>query len=83
MNHHHCHCDDQHRARLSGWVRTDESPKSVSGWHRSAWRNALSGLASPIVRLHQLRNLRTQMLRNALDDMDACRDEDEAQDTDA
>ncbi|MFQ6005859.1 MAG: hypothetical protein ACE5OQ_10175 [Woeseia sp.] len=57
------HCDRTHEYRGRGATR--------QGF---AWRNALSGLVSPMVRLHQLRNLRTHMLHSALEDLDRCKD---------
>lgn len=57
MNAHNCHCTDEHRGAPS---------HALTGKHRLAWRNALAALASPMVRLHHLRNVRTQMLRDAL-----------------
>ncbi len=56
MTAHNCHCNEEYEARLL------DSP----------WRDALAALASPIVRLHRLRNIRTQMLRDALCDHDGC-----------
>ncbi len=61
MTAHNCHCTDDYRGRLSD---------SVAGQHRIAWREALAAIASPMVRLHRLRNIRTQMLRDALGDLD-------------
>ncbi len=63
MNAHNCHCTDEFRGNLSG---------SLTSQHRIAWRNALAALASPMIRLHHLRNIRTQMLRDALCDLDGC-----------
>lgn len=74
MNSHNCHCQDDYRARLSGWAQASGSPESLARTHRFAWRNALAGLASPAVRLHQLRNLRTHLMHEALDDLDGCKD---------
>ena len=62
MNTHNCHCRDEFRGHLSD---------SLTDQHRIAWRDALAKLASPMVRLHQLRNMRTQMLHDALDDLDS------------
>ncbi len=62
MNAHNCHCADQFRRDL-----TD----SLGDRHRIAWREGLAALASPMVRLHRLRNMRTQMLRDALGDLDS------------
>ncbi len=59
MNTHDCQCHDDYQRHLTAH-------------HRVAWRNALAALASPIVRLHELRNVRTQMLHEALRDLD-CR----------
>ena len=63
MNAHNCHCTDEYR---------DRPPDSAGGQHRIAWREALAAIASPMVRLHHLRNIRTQMLRDALCDLDGC-----------
>lgn len=38
--------------------------------HRVSWRNALAGLAAPVVRMHHYRDLRTAMLRKALCELD-------------
>ena len=56
-----CNCIDEHRQELSG---------SLSEHRRITWQNALTALAKPMLRLHQLRNIRTQMLRDALNDRD-------------
>lgn len=56
-----CNCTDDYRPDLSG---------SLSDHRRIAWRNALATLARPMLRLHQLRNIRTQMLREALNNRD-------------
>jgi hypothetical protein len=56
-----CNCTDEYRPDLSG---------SFSDHPRIAWRNALTALARPMLRLHQLRNIRTQMLRDALNNRD-------------
>ncbi len=63
MNAHNCHCTDEFRGEMSG---------SLTGPQRLAWRNVLATLASPMVRLHHLRNIRTQMLRDALGELDSC-----------
>ena len=56
MTAHNCHCNEEYRGHLS------DSP----------WRDALAALVSPVVRLHRLRNIRSQMLRDALYDHDGC-----------
>ncbi|MFQ5547459.1 MAG: hypothetical protein ACE5FV_04145 [Woeseia sp.] len=61
MNARHSHCTHESKGR--GVTR-----------HGIAWRNALTGLVSPMVRLHQLRNLHTHMLHSALDDLDRSED---------
>jgi hypothetical protein len=61
MRAHTCNCTDEYPPDLSG---------SLSDRRRIAWRNALAGLAKPMLRLHQLRNIRTQMLRDALNQRD-------------
>jgi len=61
MRAHTCNCTDEYRPALSG---------SLSDRRRIAWRNALAALAKPMLRLHQLRNIRTQMLRDALNQRD-------------
>ena len=61
MRAHNCNCTDEYRPDLSA---------SLSDHSRAAWRDALAALAKPILRLHQLRNIRTQMLRDALDNRD-------------
>jgi hypothetical protein len=45
----------------------------VARTHRIAWRSALAGLAQPMLRLHHLRNIRTQILDDVLDDLDGCK----------
>jgi hypothetical protein len=57
-----CHCNNEYQGRLTG----------MADQHRVAWRNALAILASPIVRLHELRNARTRMLHEALRNQDHC-----------
>ncbi len=59
MNTHDCHCQDDYQGHLTSH-------------HRVAWRNAVAALVSPMVRLHQLRNVRTRMLHEALCDLDHC-----------
>lgn len=61
-----CRCTNEYHGRLTGL--TDQ--------HRVAWRNALAGLASPFVRLHHFRNIRTRMLHEALGDLDHCEPRD-------
>ncbi len=61
MSAHSCNCTDEYRQDLSD---------SLTRQHRIAWRNALATLVSPMIRLHHLRNIRTQMLRDALRDRD-------------
>ena len=56
-----CNCTDESRHHLSN---------SLSDHSRTVWRNALAALASPMLRLHHLRDIRTQMLRDALGDRD-------------
>lgn len=56
MTAHNCDCNEEYRGRVS------DSP----------WRDALAALASPMVRLHHLRNIRTQMMRDALRQDDGC-----------
>ncbi len=68
MDAHNCHCNDEFRRELSG---------SLNKQHRVAWRNALAALVSPMIRLHHLRNIRTQMLRDALGDLDGCNKRDD------
>ncbi len=65
MNAHDCHCTDDFRGHAS---------KSLTARHRIAWREAIARLASPMVRLHHLRNIRTQMLRDALRNIDNCKE---------
>lgn len=57
MNAHNCHCADRYRRELSD---------SRNGHRRFGWRKAIAALTSPMIRLHQLRNVRTQILRDAL-----------------
>lgn len=64
MNAQNCHCTDDFRGHAA---------KSLSTRHRIAWREAIARFASPMVRLHRLRNLRTQMLHEALCDIDGCK----------
>ena len=40
--------------------------KTAGQGQRMAWRNAIDWLTSPAFRLHQYRNIHTQMLRGAL-----------------
>jgi hypothetical protein len=56
-----CNCRDEYRQGLSG---------SPSNHRRIDWQKALAALARPMLRLHQLRNIRTQMLRDALNNRD-------------
>jgi hypothetical protein len=45
---------------------------SESRGRLSNWAGALANLASPVVRLHHLRNIRTHMLHEALEHLDSC-----------
>ncbi len=72
MNGQNCHCNDAYPDRVSACVGHIGSSGSLARRHRFAWRSALASLASPMVRLHHLRNVRTQMLREALADLDGC-----------
>ncbi len=74
MNPQDGNCHDAYQHRLSAPARSTGSPDSVAKQHRFAWRSALGTLASPMIRLHQLRNIRTQMLREALGDSAGCND---------
>lgn len=56
MTAHNCHCNEEYRGCPS----------------HSTWRDALATLASPMFRLHHLRNIRTQMFRDAICDHDGC-----------
>ncbi len=72
MNGQNCHCKDayqDHLFTLAGHIR---SPVIVARQHRFAWRRALARLARPMLRLHHLRNIRTQMLDDALGELDGC-----------
>ncbi len=62
MDAHNCYCTDEFRGDLRD---------SLGDRHRIAWREALAALASPMVRLHHLRNMRTKMLRDALGELDS------------
>lgn len=44
--------------------------KKTGQGQRMAWRNAIDWLTSPAFRLHQYRNIHTQMLRGALSAVD-------------
>ena len=72
MNRQNCHCKDTYQDRLSAWAGQFGSPQSVARKHRFAWRGALAKLATPMLRLHHLRSIRTQMLHDALSDLDGC-----------
>jgi len=66
MNAHNCHCTHENQGHLNG----------LAGQHRKGWQNALAGLVSPLVRLHQFRNVRTRMLHEALRKLDHCKSRD-------
>ena len=73
MNGQNCHCRDayqEHLFRSAGHIR---SPVMVARRHQIAWRSAIARLATPMLRLHHLRNIRTQMVDELLDDLDACK----------
>ena len=72
MNGHNCHCKDAYQDRLSAWAGHIGSPQPVARKHRFAWRSALGKLATPVLRLHHLRNIRTRMLHDALSELDGC-----------
>ncbi len=73
MNRQNCHCKDAYQDRLFTLAGHIRSPVMVAGKHRFAWRSAFAGLAQPMLRLHHLRNIRTQMLDDLLDHLDGCR----------
>ena len=73
MNGQNCHCKDTHQDRLFTLAGHTRSPVMVARTHPIAWRSALAGLAQPMLRLHHLRNIRTQMLDDVLDDLDGCK----------
>jgi len=72
MNDQNCRSNDASQAHLSFWVGHIGTPDSVAERHQFAWRSALARLASPVIRLHELRNLRTQLFHEALGDRDGC-----------
>ncbi len=73
MNGQNCHSKDPCQDQLSNWAGHIRSPAMVARKHRFAWGSALAGLAQPMLRLHHLRNIRTQMLDDVLDDLDDCK----------
>ena len=73
MNGQNCHCKDTHQDRLFTLAGHTRYPVMVARTHRIAWRSALAGLTQPMLRLHHLRNIRTQMLDDVLDDLDDCK----------
>lgn len=58
-----CHCTDAYRGHLP----------SAAARPRDAWRRAVAQLASPFVRLHELRNMRSRLLQDALEHLDGCK----------
>ena len=68
-----CHCQDAYQDRLFNLAGHIRSPVMVARKHRFAWRSALARLATPMLRLHHLRNIRTQMVDDLLDDLDDCK----------
>lgn len=73
MNGQNCHCKETHQDRLFTLAGHTRSPVMVARTHRIAWCSALAGLAQPMLRLHHLRNIRTQILDDVLDDLDGCK----------
>jgi len=72
MNGHNCHCKDAYQDRLFTLAGHTRSPVMLARQHGFAWRRTLARLATPMLRLHHLRNIRTQMLHDALGDLDGC-----------
>ncbi len=70
MNGQNCHCKVAYQDLLFCGAGHIRSPVMVASMHRFAWRSALASLATPMLRLHHLRNIRTQMLDDLLDDLD-------------
>ena len=73
MNGQNCHCKDAYQDRLFSLAGHIRSPVLVARRHQIAWRSAIARLATPMLRLHHLRNIRTQMVDELLDDLDACK----------
>jgi hypothetical protein len=73
MNGQNCHCKDAYQDHLFSWAGHIRSPVMVARMHRFAWRSALARLATPMLRLHHLRNIRTQMVDELLGDLDSCK----------
>lgn len=80
MNSHNSHCSDEYWNHAPGWPGSRASSDSLPGQQANAWRDALTRLASPIIRLHHLRNIRTQMLYDALADLETRNGPDPADD---
>lgn len=73
MNGQNCHCKDAYQDRLYSLAGHIRSPVMVARKDRFAWRSALGRLATPMLRLHHLRNIRTQMVDDLLEDLDGCK----------
>ena len=73
MNGQNCHCKDAYQDRLFSWAGHIRSPVMVARKHRFEWGSALASLVTPMLRLHHLRNIRTQMVDDLLDDLDDCK----------
>jgi hypothetical protein len=73
MNTQNCHCTDRYPGGSAASAGPAHVGQSIVEGRRLVWRSALAGLVSPIVRLHHMRNVRTQMLRDALCELDHCR----------
>ena len=73
MNGQNCHCKDAYQDRLFSWAGHIRSPVMIARRHRIAWRSGLAGLATAMLRLHHLRNRRSQMVDDLRDDLDGCK----------
>ncbi|TDJ14487.1 MAG: hypothetical protein E2O63_00055 [Gammaproteobacteria bacterium] len=73
MSGHNCHCKDAYQDRLFTFAGHTRSPVMLARQHGFEWRQMLARLARPMLRLHHLRNIRTQMLDDALEDLDGCK----------
>lgn len=69
-----CHCNNSYRGRLAASRELLGTTDPLAVQHAASWRAALVRLASPAIRLHRLRNLRAQIVHEALGDRDDCAD---------
>lgn len=69
MSAHNCHCDTLNREFPAGRGRTAE-PNAKAPPRQPIWRAAFASFGTAALRLHRLREVRMEMLNNALEKLE-------------